>query len=312
MGVLLVIAAIWGMPHVQHPSVVAARPRVTPTIASTTAFAGKPQTAAAAAASALQVAGSAAIQLLPVPPALRPGHHTLPAKQAAAARPSGGWGNDISWPQCDGAYPGAHDIGTVGVTGGRPFTTNPCLGSQFGWAKASKYAGGAQGYINLEIDGTSVGPHHCAGDDHPCRAYDYGYLSGVDAMVHATEQGVRPDFWWLDVEVGNYWSDAHLDWNANVVQGGIDAITTRGRAVGIYSSADQWAQIIGEGYRPNVATWLAVVGDSGMAPSLCSQQYSLTSGPVLMVQYDDHGFDSDYICGAGVRAFAAAGSRNHR
>jgi hypothetical protein len=315
MGVLLVIGAIWGMPHAGPSSPVAASARAAIATAAATASAAPQLALATPAAAPLPVAGSVAFQQVPVPPAQRPGHHVTPkavAPAPAPAAPSGGWGNDISWPQCDRSYPGAHDVGTVGVTDGRPFTVNPCLASQFGWAKASKYAGGAQGYINLEIGGLQVGPKACVGDDHPCRAYNYGYMSAYDAMIHAMEQGVRPDFWWLDVEVGNWWSDTNLDWNANVVQGAIDAVTARGNAVGIYSSVDQWWQIIGDAYRPNVATWLAVVGDAGMAPSLCSQQHSLTKGPVLVVQYDDHGFDSDYICAAGVKAFAAAGARNHR
>jgi hypothetical protein len=310
LGILAVIGIIWGLPQAR-PLAIAAGAQAMVVAQAPSANSGH-----LIAAAPLPIAGSVAFELLPVPPAQRPGHHVAPPKHpvpaAASASPSNGWGSDISWPQCDGAYPGAHDLGVVGITGGRPFTSNPCLGSQWGWAKASRFVGGAQAYLNLEIDGTSLGPNHCGADDHVCRAYDYGYLSAVDTMGRAGAEGVHPDFWWLDVEVGNNWSDLHPDWNVRTVQGAIDALTQRGYSVGIYSSIDQWAQIVPDGYRPGVPTWLAVVGDAASAGSLCSPGHSLTGGPVLMVQYDDHGFDSDYICGTGVRAFAAAGARTHR
>jgi hypothetical protein len=319
--VLLLLAVIWGVPRAHLPAVTAVTAVAAPASPSMTA----PPPAArrdtrTATRSGAALAEAASFQLVPVSPADRPGHHLSihrpapnPAPRASVQPPSpqGGWGFDISWPQCDGAYPGAHDVGVVGITDGRPFTTNPCLGSQYGWAKGSRMPGGAQAYVNLEIDGSSNGPHHCGADDHACRAYDYGLLTAVDAMGRAGAQGVRPDFWWLDVEVGNNWSDDHPDWNARTVQGAIDAFVLRGYSAGIYSSVDQWAQIVPDSYHPGVPTWLAVVGDSAVAPSLCGPRHSLTGGPVLMVQYDDHGFDQDYICAAGRAAFAAAANKPH-
>ena len=93
------------------------------------------------------------------------------------------------------------------------------------------------------------------------------------------------------------------------MQGAIDAVRSRHLDAGIYSSADQWAQIVPDTYRPAVPTWLAVVGDQQMAPGLCSPAYSLTGGPVYMVQYDDYGFDSDHVCPAGTSGFSAAAAR---
>jgi hypothetical protein len=319
--IVVALGATWALPR-SHPGA--------PPVQLTAARLGAPATTPplqemaqrARLTASLPVAG-AAIQAAPAPLPTsrstpprpgRPARASVVSPQAAtysSARP--GWGNDISWPQCDGAYPsGPHDIGVVGVTDGRPFTTNPCLGSQFAWARGSQMPGGAQAYVNLEIDGSSAGPHHCAADDHHCRAYDYGVLTMYDAMARAQAVGVTPAFWWLDVEVGNNWSDLHPEWNQATVQGAIDAVRARGVDVGIYSSVDQWAEILPDAYRPGVPTWLAVVGDSGMAPALCGLRHSLTGGPVYLVQYDDHQFDKDHVCAEGAAGFAAAAAqRNH-
>jgi len=312
--VLAALAATWAMPHAPALA-VAQRLRVTPTADSTP----EPLTAMAQRArvtTSLPVAG-AAVQSLPKPAITSRSTPAKPARAAAISPRAAvfsathqGWGNDISWPQCDGDYPtGPHDIGVVGVTGGRPFTSNPCLASQFAWARAARMPGGAQVYVNLEIDGTSSGPHHCAADDHGCRAYDYGMATMYDAITRAQAAGINAGFWWLDVEVGNNWSDVHPEWNQATVQGAIDAVRARGADVGIYSSVDQWAQILPDSYRPGVPTWLAVVGDSAMAPGLCTAMHSLTGGPVYLVQYDDQEFDKDHVCAAGATAFAISGTR---
>jgi hypothetical protein len=317
--VLLIVAALWAAPHAQGTSTVAARVRLSTAqpAAPAAATAVQQPVASARGTGATLPNAAAAVAVVQVPVAARPGHHKAatpaprPAPAPAAPPRGGGFGFDISWPQCDGAYPGVHNVGTVGITDGRPFSTNACLQTEWGWAKASNFPGGAQAYWNLELDGTSTGPHHCGADDHDCRAYDYGQVTAMDTIARATSLGVRPDFWWLDVEIGNNWSDVHLDWNARTVQGAIDYFNARGLPVGIYSSYDQWFMIVPDNYRPNVPVWRAVVGDASMAPTMCAQSHSFTAGPVYMVQYDDHRFDQDYICTAGTLAFAAAATRPH-
>ena len=312
LGVLAAIGVIWGLPQARPP-VLSVRAEKVAVAEVPAANPRQVSPRPSPVPTSLPNAAAAVLQLLPVPPALRPGHHATPApKKASPPGPPNGWGSDISWPQCGGGYPGTQNVRVVGVTGGRPFSGNPCLGNEWGWARGASFAGGAQAYLNLEIDGTSTGPHRCGADDHVCRAYDYGYISALEAMARAGGQGIRPDFWWLDVEVGNYWSDVDPGLNARTVQGAIDAFLQRGYPVGIYSSVDQWAQIMPDSYHPGIPTWLAVVGDAASVGSLCSPSHSLTGGPVLMVQYDDHFFDWDFVCPAGTVAFAAAGARNHR
>jgi hypothetical protein len=324
-SILLALAALWAMPHAQLTA-VANRSRVAP--ASTTTATKSPETTAplqqmAARARVSTTLPNAGNAFFMVPPAARtpvtraasktsakPAAVTVIAPAPAVyVAPASGWGNDVSWPQCGGSLPGPHDVGVIGVTDGRPFTTNPCLASEYAWARASKMAGGAQLYLNLEIGGSSDGPHKCAADDHQCRAYDYGWLSVTDAMSRASGQGVSSTFWWLDVEIGNRWSD-NVDINQPTVQGAIDAVHSRNLDVGIYSSADQWALIVPDAYQPGVPTWLAVVGDQTIAPRLCARKFSLTGGPVYMVQYDDHVFDWDHVCASGSAGFAAAAARH--
>lgn len=325
-AVLLTVGALWALPHAHVPG-VGSRLRVAPSVAGDATFAPLQEMASRArVTTALPDAGGtfflaappskSAARATPTKARRTPATtkkagatKTAPAVFAQGAADRAGWGNDISWPQCGGSVPGQHDVGVIGVTGGRPFTTNPCLADQYGWSRASQMAGGAQVYINLEIGGTTTGPHGCGPDDHLCRAYDYGWQSVTDAMGRASGQGVSSTFWWLDVEVGNNWSSDHLDWNSRAVQGAIDAVHSRNLDVGIYSSVDQWAQILPDAFKPGVPTWLAVVGDQQVAPGLCSRRNSLTGGPVYMVQYDDHVFDWDHVCAAGSAGFAAAAAR---
>src|SRR5688572_14423644 len=58
-------------------------------------------------------------------------------------------GYDISWPQCDGPYPGGYaSIGVIGVNGGKPFTENRCLESQWNWL--GQHSARDAVYINLD------------------------------------------------------------------------------------------------------------------------------------------------------------------
>src|SRR5258708_25304735 len=47
------------------------------------------------------------------------------------------YGHDVSYPQCvkDNYLHAGSAFGVVGVTGGKAFTKNLCLGNEFGWAK---------------------------------------------------------------------------------------------------------------------------------------------------------------------------------
>ena len=52
----------------------------------------------------------------------------------------GAVGFDISFPDCERAVLPSGSFGIVGLNGGRPFTTNPCLGREYGWAASGRLA----------------------------------------------------------------------------------------------------------------------------------------------------------------------------
>src|SRR5687767_5357289 len=147
-------------------------------------------------------------------------------------------GYDISWPQCGGPQPAhPYGFGIVGVTGGRAFTTNPCLGDQVTWASAGGSGAGVYINVNHPRDGR-VGQ----------ALTDYGVDTVRHAVAYAEAQRIRPPMWWLDVETMNYWS-ADTTLNALIIQGAIDELHRLGLAVGIYSTSYQWGVIAG-GFSP--------------------------------------------------------------
>jgi hypothetical protein len=190
----------------------------------------------------------------------------LPTAAAAAGPiPTSAVGSDVSWPQCGGSYPGhGYGFGVAGVTGGRPFTGNPCLSDSFTWARSTAIA--PQVYINLAYGLRQDGPLSCSAGDTGCQAYNYGYDSAQWARQYAHDQtGGASDstrIWWLDVEFGNYWSD-DTDQNSYVIQGALDYFQrTAGVTAGIYSTSYMWGQLAGSFAPPNTPNWIA--GASGL------------------------------------------------
>ena len=211
---------------------------------------------------------------------------------------SAGW--DISWPQCDGPVPGvrADMIHAVGVTGGTPFTVNPCLASQF---RDTGSAGSMSLYVNLDFGAMNgAGPLACAADDQNCQAYNYGWGAGVSAWFSASQatggasEGVS--LWWLDVESENYWSD-NTDQNSYVIQGALDFLQrTAGRTVGIYSTHYQWRMIAGDFAPPSTPNWVA--GASSINDIAQCQNPLWSGGTVWEFQYLnlDANLDQDRGC----------------
>lgn len=188
------------------------------------------------------------------------------AALAAGPYPPGISGNDISWPQCGGPYPGlgAGQFGIVGANDGVPESVNPCFASELAWAQQNAAYTGV--YLN-EAYGTSVdGPDSCEPADQACLAYNYGWMTAqyafVTALVNSGGAADNVHAWWLDVEVANTWSpDPSLD--DQVIRGSIDYLqNVQGVEVGIYSVNDMWAQIAGSYAPAGIPNWIAGGADA--------------------------------------------------
>ena len=215
--------------------------------------------------------------------------------------PSGGFGYDISFPQCNSAPPDhPYDVAVVGVTGGRAFYQNPCLATQFAWARAAKTP--PMVYMNLNSPSGrtaargNTGPARgtCRTGDLACLSYNYGFNAALHAVAYARSQGVVVPFWWLDVETENTWSDDKA-LNAWVIQGAIEGLRTQNLSVGIYSTPYQWNLIAGD-YSPKLPVWVAGARSYSEAPTYCSASAGFGGGTVALVQYPEAPFSGNHAC----------------
>jgi hypothetical protein len=161
-------------------------------------------------------------------------------------------GFDISWPQCPPAsFPVHPRFGIVGASDGLEYSDNPCLATEYQWAKRPRRP--AAFYINTADPGaqsahwTAPGPKPCGGgsDDQGC-AYNYGWNAASHAFVYAGAQtGAAGRLaWWLDIETSNTWS-ANTAVNNADIQGMLDYFHQQLVTVGIYSTGLQWTTITG-------------------------------------------------------------------
>ena len=236
---------------------------------------------------------------------------TTPPPAAPAPSPTG---NDISFPQCPtGAEPPLPAFAIVGVTGGRPFTPNPCLAREFVWALTSTSS--TQPHVGLYMNTANPGPDSsanwpkagtmtpkaCDGSWSNECAYDYGWASAQDAYSRAvgvSGDGAAQYEWWLDVESANSWS-TQMDANAATLQGVIDSLHAASVAsVGIYSTSTDWEALIGPPASSSpfggLLNWRPGPSGPQDAPSWCGR--SVTGGRVKFVQFPIGGFDTDLPC----------------
>src|SRR5438309_929165 len=195
----------------------------------------------------------------------------------------GRYGNDISWPQCGGAFPAQAGFGIVGVTGGRPFTQNPCLAAEWQWALSNR--GAPAYYMNISNPGTADPSGYGAS----AAAYALNYASSATGSSSAVNH-----VWWIDVETANTWSSNQAA-NAAVVQGALTYLKQHtAKSVGIYSTGYQWGVITGAVHL-GAPVWAAGASSAASAPSMCGTGF--TGKPVKVVQFPDGAYDGDYRCG---------------
>jgi hypothetical protein len=207
-------------------------------------------------------------------------------------------GYDISWPQCQFDVPAPpYGFGVVGVTGGRLFSSNPCLHDQWMWARSHGSFGGV--YINSnaytadQLKAFFIGGGRKCGLDQWCALYQWGRQGAAQAIKEARDIAVP--MWWIDVETGNEWLPDPIA-NATVIRGMIDELQQSGRKVGIYSTSLQWGNIAGA-YSPNLPTWIP--GAPPDAVLTYCDAHSFGGGTAWMVQSGLAGYDWDVLCPAG-------------
>jgi hypothetical protein len=223
---------------------------------------------------------------------------------------------DVSYPQCGSKLPAGGSVAVVGVTDGLPWSTNPCLSSEYKWASGKPQP--AAFYMNTANPETASthwaaragsGPRTCSDLNDPANvncAYNYGWNSAIDAVQRAgaatSTATATGHAWWLDVEIGNSWNGSTAA-NSSDLQASIDYLHSKKvPAVGIYSTSYQWGQITGgyqvgtSGTQPAPANWLAGASSSQAASGWCKPTYSFSGGRVTMVQYPSGNFDGDYLC----------------
>lgn len=216
-----------------------------------------------------------------------------PAAGAGIA-PAGTAGIDVSYPNCTDVASMSARFGVVGVTGGVPYSRNPCLAAEAArFTTPHLYANAAWSARSPKVSATS--PRRCVAGDVACRAYNYGYGAGIDALAAASAAGARSTVWWLDVEAANAWSGVVAQ-NRASLQGEHDALLAHGVAtVGVYSTTAQWDGITGS-WRNGWPSWGATVLTSPSRVRTYCTGHRFTGGQSWMIQYRGSSFDQDVAC----------------
>jgi hypothetical protein len=101
--------------------------------------------------------------------------------------------------------------------------------------------------------------------------------------------------WWVDVESANSWSETRLDLNRLTLRGEVERLIATGRAVGIYSSFQDWEEITGGWAAPWVrANWVA-----GRPAARACAEPGFSGAPVWLVQdvpANPYVIDVDRVC----------------
>ena len=230
----------------------------------------------------------------------------------AATYSYSGSGYDASYPQGNFSPPSGMSFAIIGVTRGRPFTTNQYAARQ--WENAGTLSKSL--YFN-----TGYALAYAKSDTANCKTSAAGYTptgpSGhtLSALQAAWAIGCSeadwalsvvpgsPAMWWADVETGNSWSTDTLLNQATITGMVTELTTTTTIPVGIYSTPSMWASITGTGFVVS-----GVSGDWQAGLSTCSSTttgFTLlsasTSAPVLVAQtgtatYQGTTYDTDAAC----------------
>ncbi len=237
-------------------------------------------------------------------------------------------GVDISHPQCDADLPGARAFVVVGVNGGMATTANPCLAEQLEWAWESNGSvpeqPTAQVYLNTANPGqvrnlVSTWPSagrtpygECDGANSTACSWRYGWertrVSVEDFFVPEARAAGVPRVpsgysWWLDVETSNTWQSGSSDAlarNRATLEGMAAYLDSRRADVGLYSTAQQWGQIVGDvpadSPLAGLPSWLAGSVTVAQAVAACDLPPLVPRSRVALTQYVPDDLDRNHSC----------------
>lgn len=251
------------------------------------------------------------------------------AKPAASKPTSTPLGIDISYPQCNKTVPKTQAFGIVGINGGLATTTNPCLKDQLIWANKS-LGGTSQDKLQLYVNTANPGglktdswpnsttpgnPYGtCDGSDSLACAWQYGWNRATEAVndrfLPAANQAKINSLpsayiWWLDVETLNTWKapigSFNTQSNTAVLEGMTAHYQSIGATVGLYSTAYQWGQIVGNSVSSDsnlngLRNWRPGGANLSTAKQACSADSLTANGTVVLTQFIDKNLDYDYSC----------------
>lgn len=250
----------------------------------------------------------------------------MPSTASAAAPTRVGY--DVSYPQCGESLPSGRAFAIIGVNGGLSTKSNPCLSTQLSWAWRSNGSvtsqPKAQLYLNTANPGQVINqvstwptsgstPYgECGGTNTMACSWEYGWQRASNSILSffepaAKEAGVDSSpssyVWWLDVETTNTWqtgsSDA-LARNRATLEGMTASIIARGGRVGLYSTNQQWAQIVDSvPATSNLAgrdSWLAGSTSLDGARAACRKPALVPGGRVTLTQYVQNNLDRNFSC----------------
>jgi len=109
--------------------------------------------------------------------------------------------------------------------------------------------------------------------------------------------------WWLDVETMNTWqsgSDEARARNRATLEGMTDYLLSRGATVGLYSTGEQWAEIVGrvpsDSNLADLDSWLAGSTTLEEARTACRSEPLVPRGRVTLAQYVVDDLDRNHSC----------------
>jgi hypothetical protein len=250
----------------------------------------------------------------------------MPAIASAAAPTTVGY--DVSYPQCGKSLPSARAFAIIGVNGGLATKTNPCLATQLSWAWGSNGSvtsqPKAQVYLNTANPGevrsqvttwptsgeTPYGP--CDGANSAACSWQYGWERASNSVLSfftPAAQAARVESdpgrytWWLDVETTNTWQKGSADARARnraTLEGMTAYLVSRGARVGLYSTGQQWTQIVGSvpssSNLAGLPSWLAGSTSLSDARRDCRNAALVPDSRVTLTQYIVNGFDRNHAC----------------